>query len=114
VALFEEASRKRPAPAELAEASESSKRQRIDQASVAALTSEARPSTVAQLFTITSDPGAQNFNVQSIPYETVAKLIVPLLRTVDKARLDAAVNVSLSLLFSSPILCNMIEQACMY
>jgi symplekin len=96
ITLFEEASKKRPAPTDLVKAADSTKRQRTDQPPIAPPLGADVTISVAQLFTLTSDPGAQNFDVQSIPHETVAKLIVPLLRTVDKSQLDNAVNVSYS------------------
>jgi hypothetical protein len=96
IALFEEASRKRPADTELAKATDSTKRQRTDEPEIWSPVDEEVTFSVAQLFSLASEAGPPHFDVQSIPQEIVAKLIVPLLRTVDKSQLDNAVNVSYS------------------
>ena len=93
LALFEEASRKRPAPDDLTKASDTTKRPRVDAAGQSSTVAPG-PVSVAQMFTLTNDPGAQNFDVTIIPHDTVVKLLAPLLNIVDAARLEAAVSVS--------------------
>ena len=96
LALFEEASRKRPAPDDLTKASDASKRPWIDAAGQSSIVAPG-PVSIAEIFTLTNDPGAQNFDVTIIPHDTVVKLLTPLLSSVDATRLEAAVSVSLAL-----------------
>jgi symplekin len=89
--LFEEAGKKRPAPTDLAKGPESAKKPRIDQSAVVV----PGPVSVAQIFTLTSDPGVQNFDVTKLPNDIVVKILLPLLKSVDPSALGSAVNVSL-------------------
>ena len=51
------------------------------------------PVTLAQLFTLNQDAQATAFNVQLIPQTIVAQLVPALLSAVDRARIDAALDV---------------------
>ena len=92
IALFQEASKKRAAPSDLLD----SDPKRIRTAGDAVLGSDqfAGPTSVSELFTLTSDPNARNFNISALPSDVVRKILVPILKTVNKARLDAAAAVS--------------------
>ncbi|KAF2859116.1 hypothetical protein K470DRAFT_271831 [Piedraia hortae CBS 480.64] len=50
------------------------------------------PVTVAQLFTLTTDPGIISFNVKTLPQEVMVRLTGPLLNSIDTSRLNAAIN----------------------
>lgn len=117
VAIVEEARKKRPAPSDLAELADSTKRQKVDVSPVVVpITSAASapvavlipppplPTTVSQLFTLSDDPNVQPFDVNLIPVDIVQKIIVPVLRDIDPSRLVAAVNVSPSREFQGAIL----------
>ena len=96
VTLLEEASRKRPAPGEITNETDPSKRQRLDIAAPTAkptLDTHLQPISIAQLFTLTTDPSAQSFDVNLIPVDIVKRILVPILQGVDPTRLQAAVNV---------------------
>ena len=92
--------KKRPAPTEPTDGLDNSKRLRLDatlptQMAPAGHPSgipEQRPISLAQLFTLTRDP-ATAIDISAIPKHTVDQLIVPLIRSVDRQRLDVAVNV---------------------
>jgi symplekin len=91
VALFEE-SRKRPAPSD-APSQESPKKQRREEIQADSYALPPGPVSVAQLFTLTKDPGTQAFDVTAIPIGTVAQILVPLLQSVNGQKLDAAINI---------------------
>ncbi len=55
------------------------------------------PISIAQLFTLTQDPGPQVFDVHAIPFELVNKILVPILSSIDQTNLDNAVNVCVPL-----------------
>ena len=111
IEVFEETTRKRPAPAEPTDGLSDAKRQRLG-AEVPASTSSSQPPTYpplppgpvsyAQLFTLTHDKGAQNFDVKSIPIDLVMRVLPPLLAAVDRVQLDNAINVC-----QSPLKTNM-------
>jgi symplekin len=94
LALFEEANKKRPAPGDLVKSTDAVKKPRIDADGQSSIVAPG-PVSIAQILTLTNDPGAQNFDVTIIPHDTVVKLLIPLLGSVDATRLEAAVNVSL-------------------
>lgn len=98
--LFREETRKRPAPGADAEPLEANKKPRLE-AAIQPSPIPTGPVSVAQVFTVTVDPTAQSFDVNAIPIDIVSKLLVPLLRSIDKVRLDAAVNVG-SLTVNAP------------
>jgi len=55
------------------------------------------PISIAQLFTLTQDPGPQVFDVHAIPFELVNRILVPILSSIDQTNLDNAVNVCVPL-----------------
>ncbi|OCK80984.1 hypothetical protein K432DRAFT_381741 [Lepidopterella palustris CBS 459.81] len=95
--VFDESNRKRSAPVEPTDGLDQSKRQRLGANVPADAISGPQvpsgPVSVAQLFTLTEEEGAKNFDVQAIPVEIVVKIIVPLLMTVDKTKMDSAINI---------------------
>jgi symplekin len=113
VAIMEEASRKRPASSDLAAEADPSKRQKVEggpttapapaavpasaSAPVPFVQPRVHPTTISQLFTLSDNPNTQPFDVNLIPIDIVKKIIVPVLRGVDPARLAAAVNVRYNL-----------------
>ncbi|KAF1808643.1 mRNA cleavage and polyadenylation specificity factor complex subunit [Eremomyces bilateralis CBS 781.70] len=50
------------------------------------------PVSLAQLFTLTDDPGSKNFNVRAIPHDVVVRIVIALLQTIPKNELDIRVN----------------------
>lgn len=105
--IFDE-QRKRPAPTEPTDGLDPAKRQRLD-ASLSTPTppgeqigdaSGPGPMSLAQIFTLTSDPNLIN-DISSIAKPVVDQLIVPLMRSVDRQRLDVAINVCLPFLFTT-------------
>lgn len=100
--LFDEGSRKRPAPpVEPTDGLDQAKRQRLE-AEISTTPPSANPYpfptpqgplSIAQLFTLTRDEGPKNFDVQSIPVDLLNRIIVPILITIDQVKLSNAVNV---------------------
>ncbi|EKG22268.1 Armadillo-like helical protein [Macrophomina phaseolina MS6] len=97
IEIFEDTNRKRPAPTEPTDGLDHAKRQRLG----ADLQAQSQsgipplgpgPVSYAQLYTLTRDEGSRNFDVQSIPIELVVGILVPLLQSIDKTRLDNAIN----------------------
>jgi symplekin len=96
--IVEGAGLKRPAIDEPTDGLDQHKRQRIGAdvpQKFEAPPLPAGPISVAQLFTLTEDPGAQNLNVRAIPADMAARTLVHLLKfNVGKDQLNHAVNVS--------------------
>ncbi|KAH0335226.1 hypothetical protein KCU81_g9107, partial [Aureobasidium melanogenum] len=99
VDVFDESSRKRAAPAEPTDGLSEAKRQRLD-AQVPQPSSPASqipplpqgPVSLAQLFTLTHDQGLRSFDVNVIPSNVVLSIVAPLLKSIDKVKMDAAIN----------------------
>lgn len=94
---FEETSRKRPAPSEPTDGLSESKRQRLDAQVQPINTFEAPPLppgpiSYAQLFTLTQEQGLKGFDVNVIPLNILQSIVVPLLASIDKTRMDQAIN----------------------
>lgn len=99
VEFFEASSRKRPAPSEPTDGLDDAKRQRL----VAAETSprpppvqELPPGPVSwrQLYTLNSEGNTLNFDVQAFKDpEQLLRIVVPVLQSVDGAKLEQAINV---------------------
>ena len=97
--VFDE-QKKRPAPVEPTDGLDNTKRQRLD-ANISTSTppvnqsqgasASSGPVSLAQLFTLTSDPGTVT-DISGIPKNMVDQIIVPLMRSVDRQRLDVAIN----------------------
>ena len=95
---FDESNRKRPAPSEPTDGLDPAKRQRLGAEAISDPPSSIPPlppgpTSFAQLFTLTRDEGAKNFDVQAIPSELVVKILVPMLMRIDKGQMDNAINV---------------------
>src|SRR4051794_38460914 len=95
--VFDESNRKRPAPAEPTDGLDPAKRQRVG-VDVADSTSSvpllpSGPVSYAQLFTLTSQPGAASWDVSVLPLDTVLRVIVPMLQSIDEKQMDNAINV---------------------
>ncbi|OCK96924.1 uncharacterized protein K441DRAFT_656220 [Cenococcum geophilum 1.58] len=94
---FDESNRKRPAPSEPTDGLDPAKRQRLGAEALSDPPSSIPPlppgpTSSAQLFTLTRDEGAKNFDVQAIPSELVVKILVPMLMRIDKGQMDNAIN----------------------
>ena len=50
------------------------------------------PTSVAQLFTLTSDEGLSSFDVTQLPIDLVVKITLPVLHQINQASLDEAIN----------------------
>lgn len=102
--LFDETSRKRPAPAEPTDGLSDAKRQRLGAAVAPAPQVPTQPNypplpsgpvSFAQLYTLTQDQGIQNFDVKAIPLDLITRLVPPLLASIDQGQIDNAINVCL-------------------
>lgn len=107
VEVFDESNRKRPAPTEPTDGLDQAKRQRL----VAAETSP-RPPVVQelpsgpvswrQLYTLNEEGGTLNFDVQAFKDpEQLLRIVVPVLQSVDGAKLEQAINVRDQFLFET-------------
>jgi len=102
VEAFEDVNRKRPAPIEPTDGLSEVKRQRLD-AQVPTRTQAPQPFqppplppgpvSYAQLFTLTQEQGLKNFDANVIPWNILQNIVVPLLASIDKTRMDQAINV---------------------
>lgn len=106
--VFDESKRKRPAPSEPTDGLSEAKRQRLD-AQVPPVEQlpvqpppppppppplPAGPVSYAQLFTLTHEQGLKSFDVNVIPFSIIQSIVVPLLSSIDKGKMDHALNVS--------------------
>lgn len=99
VDVFDESSRKRAAPAEPTDGLSEAKRQRLDAQAPQPTSPTSQipplpqgPVSLAQLFTLTQDQGLKSFDVNVIPSNVVLSIVAPLLKSIDKVRMDAAIN----------------------
>ncbi|KAF2674204.1 hypothetical protein BT63DRAFT_449199 [Microthyrium microscopicum] len=93
IAILDETTRKRPAPAEPSQDMDNGKRQKLEPVPIPIPPVAAPPTiSLAQLFSISTDPQAQAFDVTLVPFDIVKKIIVPILRGIDSAHLQAATN----------------------
>ncbi|KAK7521676.1 uncharacterized protein IWZ02DRAFT_442664 [Phyllosticta citriasiana] len=93
--IFDEISRKRPAPAEPTDGLDHAKRQRLGADVSGTIQPPALgsgPVSYAQLYTLTQDEGSKNFDVQAIPIDLLVRILVPIIGSIDKAHLDNAIN----------------------
>lgn len=99
VEVFAEFNRKRPAPAEPTDCLDPAKRQRISPDLPGAPQHQALefppagPVSFAQLFKLTDGPESSDFDVRGIPHNLVIRILIPMLQSIDRAQLDAAINV---------------------
>jgi len=99
VDVFDESSRKRSAPSEPTDGLSEAKRQRLNAQMPQAPAQTPQipalpqgPVSLAQLFTLTQDQGLKNFDVNVIPSNVVLSIVAPLLKSIDKTKMDAAIN----------------------
>ncbi|KAF2836325.1 hypothetical protein M501DRAFT_267523 [Patellaria atrata CBS 101060] len=104
--MLEEANRKRPAPTEPTDGLDHAKRQRLGaEVTPAPNTHSSIPpqpsqppqppqgrTTIAQLFTLTQDKGSASFDVRAIPIDVVNNLLIPILSSIDKNKMNNAIN----------------------
>jgi symplekin len=96
IALFEESTKKRHAPSDLIKSADSIKRARLENRleNTAVPTAVPVPVSAAQIFTIESNqPGSQNFDVTVIPHDTVVRILLHILPTIDPTKLETSVNI---------------------
>jgi symplekin len=98
VEVFDESSRKRPALHEPTDGLSEAKRQRLN-AQMPAPNQGSQipplpegPVSLAQIFTLTQDQGLRSFDVNVIPSNVVLSIVAPLLKSIDKVKMDAAIN----------------------
>lgn len=101
--IFDEGSRKRVLPSEPTDGLDPSKRVRLGADIHETPTPPLRlppipplpigPTSIAQLFTLTTDEELRNFDVQQLPIDLVVKITLPVLHRIDQRLLDEALNV---------------------
>ena len=97
--LFDEASRKRALPEQAAAGPVEVKRQKTEAAApqpplrIQPLTPG--PHTLAEVFSLTNNPGLQVFDVTNVPAPLTARINVRTLASLDQGQLDLAINVRL-------------------
>jgi symplekin len=107
VTVFNEASRKRPAPAEPTDGLNEAKRQRLGAQVPAAPQGSFPPAPIpstqipeipvdqrAKLLALTDDPRIFNFNIYQIPFHLIVQMIVAILHSTPQPAIDAAINAS--------------------
>lgn len=112
VAMFNEASRKRPAPAELTDGLNEVKRQRLGAQVPAAPQVPPPPAPApsnqipdipveqrAKVLALTDDPRIFNFNIYQIPFTLLVQMIVAILHSTPQPALDTAINASRNQIF---------------
>ncbi|KAB8356605.1 hypothetical protein FH972_024187 [Carpinus fangiana] len=90
---FDTTGRKRAAPLEPPDGLDPSKRQRLAIDAFGAPALPPGPVSMAQLFTLTADDTTKGFNVQTIPFNMVNRIVVPLLVSVNQDQLTNAVSI---------------------
>ncbi|MCJ1388068.1 hypothetical protein MMC18_000912 [Xylographa bjoerkii] len=93
--IFDEGSRKRGAPIEPTDGLDDAKRRRLGadvntQKMIPPLPSG--PTSIAQLYTLTSEEGLRSFDVTQLPIDLVVRIALPVLQRIDQGLLDEAVN----------------------
>lgn len=95
--VFDETSRKRPAPSEPTDGLDAAKRQRLG-AEVPGSTSPLAalppgPVSFRQLYTLDPDPSIANFDVQVFQdQDTLLRILIPILQSIDETQLGNAIN----------------------
>jgi symplekin len=99
--IFDESSRKR-GPPEPTDGLDASKRQKLNAQVINAAPKldvpplAPGPHSVAELFTITPDPGIKTFDVAQLPEDMVVRIGITILQRLDSDRLNQAIEVSFS------------------
>lgn len=93
--VFDEVRGKRPLPSEPTDGLDNAKRIRLG----TELPNRSNPpplppgpTSVAQLFTLTSDEGLSSFDVTQLPIDLVVKITLPVLHQINQASLEEAIN----------------------
>lgn len=93
--VFDEGNRKRAAPSEPTDGLDSAKRARLG----AELTDRPKipplppgPTSLAQLYTLTSEEGLTSFDVTQLPIDLVVRIALPVLQQIDHGLLDQAIS----------------------
>ena len=93
--IFEEVSRKRGAPVEPTDGLDDAKRRRLG----AEVGTEKiipplppGPTSIAQLYTLTSEEGLRSFDVTQLPIDLVVRIALPVLQRIDQGLLNDAIN----------------------
>ena len=93
--IFDEGSRKRGAPIEPTDGLDDAKRVRLG----AELTGRPKipplphgPTSIAQLYTLTSEEGLTSFDVKQLPIDLVVRIALPVLQRINQGLLDEAIN----------------------
>lgn len=101
--IFEEGNRKRPAPSEPTDGLDNAKRARLGadisttpQTNLSIPPLPPGPTSIAQLYTLTSDQGLATFDVQQLPSDLVARITIPVLHRVDQRSLEQAIIVRIN------------------
>ena len=93
--IFDEGSRKRGAPIEPTDGLDDAKRRRLGaevntQKAIPPL--PPGPTSIAQLYTLTSEEGLRSFDVTQLPIDLVVRIALPVLQRIDQGLLNEAVN----------------------
>ena len=92
--IFDEGARKRPAPSEPTDGLDNAKRARLGAESGSRQKIPPLPpgpTSVAQLFTLSSEEGLTSFDVAQLPIELVVRITLPVLQRIDQRLLDEAI-----------------------
>ncbi|KAI9677901.1 MAG: hypothetical protein M1829_002398 [Trizodia sp. TS-e1964] len=94
--IFNEGSRKRGAPGEVTDI-DAAKRKRVGAGILPASPLvipplPPGPTSIAQLFTVTTDQALRSFDVQQLPLDMIVKLVFPVIHQLDKGLLDATLD----------------------
>ncbi|KAI9722592.1 MAG: hypothetical protein M1812_001523 [Candelaria pacifica] len=97
--IFDEGSRKRAAPSEPTDGLDNAKRARLgadistpSHTTLSIPPLPPGPTSIAQLYTLTSDQGLATFDVQQLPIDLVARITIPVLHRIDQGSLEQAIN----------------------
>ncbi len=93
--IFEEAGRKRPAPGPTAGADQIKRRKLAPQQATKVQVRPLPPGqhTLADVFTVTEDPGLKTFDVGQIGEDLVVKIGISLLQRIDSETLEQTIEV---------------------
>lgn len=93
--IFDEGRNKRPHPTEPTDALENVKRMRLGAGIPTRLPPPPLPpgpNSIAQVFTLTPDPGLTSFDVTQLPIDLVVKITLPVLHRIEQTHLEEAIN----------------------
>lgn len=102
--IFNEANRKRALPEQTAAGYGDAKRQKTEAAAAPQPPLRIQPlapgpHTLAEVFSLTNNPGLHGFDVTVVPAPLTARINVRTLASLDQGQLDLAINVSFQLSF---------------